>query len=173
LASWGTFIALLLVGSLAWYMVAGRTLPVQAGALRGSYPAQFTDTTGDSELLHLSDTLGTSAEFIVTQPALEGAATPQSVASLLAADRSTDFELYKVLSTSQAVVNGRTALQQEFAYVDNNGLTGAAPEVMRGLDYIFVEGGQPYVVTLITTEDEQAEVEPLFARFVNSLSFGS
>lgn len=173
LATWGTFVALLLVGSLAWYMVAGRTVPVQAGALRGAYPAQFTNITGDGELLHLSDALGTSAEFIVTQPALEGQATAQGIASLLAADRGTDFELYKVLSTSQAVVNGRTALQQEFVYVDNNGLTGAAPEVMRGLDYIFVEGGQPYVVTLITSEDEQAEVEPLFARFVNSLSFSS
>ncbi len=57
--------------------------------------------------------------------------------------------------------------------MDSNGLTGAAPELHEGLDYIFVENGQAYVVTMVTTPDEQAEVEPLFARFLNSLSFGA
>jgi hypothetical protein len=161
------------VGALAWWMVAGRTVSVQVGGLRGTYPAQFTDTTSEGEVLHLADTLGTSAEFIVTQPVLEGNVSPEAVASTLAADRSTTYDMYKVLSSSDVVVNGRTALQQEFAYVDANGLTGAAPEVLQGLDYIFVENGLPYVVTLITTPDEQASVEPLFARFLNSLSFGS
>jgi hypothetical protein len=110
---------------------------------------------------------------VVTQPALEGEVTAEAVASQLAADRSTDFDLFKVLSSDTVVINGRTALAQEFAYVDGNGLTGAAPEVHQGLDYIFIENGQPYVVTMLTTPDEQAEVEPLFARFLNSLSFGS
>jgi RsiW-degrading membrane proteinase PrsW (M82 family) len=172
-AVWGTFAVLLVVGALAWYMAAGRSVPVQVGGLRGSYPVQFSDSTGEGDLLRLSDNLGTSAEFIVTQPAFEGQVTAEAVASQLAADRSTTYNLYKVLSTGTTTINGREALQQEFAYVDANGLTGAAPEVHQGLDYIFVENGQPYVVTLLTTPDEQADVEPLFARFLNSLSFGS
>jgi hypothetical protein len=173
LAVWATFGLLLLVGAATWYMATGRSTPVAAGGLTGSYPAQFSDSTGEGELLRLSDTLGTSAEFVVTQPVLEGEVSAEAVASQLAAERSTDFDLYKVLSTDAVVVNGRNALSQEFAYVDANGLTGAAPEVQQGLDYIFVENGQPYVVTMLTTPDEQADVEPLFARFLNSLSFGS
>ena len=173
LAVLGTMAALLLVGALAWYQAAGRSVPVQAAGLQGSYPAQFTDSTAEGELLRLSDNFGTSAEFVVTQPVLEGAVSADAIASTLAAERGTTFDMYKVLSSDTVVVNGYTALQQEFAYVDGNGLTGAAPEVLQGLDYIFVENGQPYVVTLITTPDEQAEVEPLFARFLNSLSFGS
>ena len=172
-AVWLTFGLLLLIGAVTWYMVTGRSEPVQAAGLQGSYPAQFTDTTGDGELLHLSDTLGTSAEFVVTSPIVEGEATAERIASQLAADRGTTFNLYKVLSSDTVVINGRTALSQEFAYVDNNGLTGAAPEVHQGLDYIFVENGRPYVVTLLSTPDEQAEAEPLFARFLNSLAFNS
>lgn len=172
-AVWGTFVVLLLIGAATWYMATGRSQPVQAAGLQGSYPAQFSDATGEGELLRLTDTLGTSAEFVVTSPTLEGAVTVKAVASQLAADRSTNFDLYKVLSSDTVVVNGRTALSQSFAYVDSKGLTGAAPEVYQGLDYIFVENGRPYVVTLLTTPDEQAEVEPLFARFLNSLSFGS
>jgi hypothetical protein len=62
-------------------------------------------------------------------------------------------------------------LTQEFAYVDNNGLTGAAPEVHEGVDYIFVENGRAVVVTLLTTPDDLADIEPQFARFLNSLKF--
>ncbi len=173
LATWATFIVLLLIGTVTWYMATGRSQVVQVAGLQGSYPAQFTVATGEGELLRLTDSLGTSAEFVVTTPILEGAATVAAVASQLAAERSTTYDMYKVLSSDTVVINGRTALSQAFAYVDSNGLTGAAPEVHQGLDYIFVENGTPYVVTMLTTPDEQADVEPLFARFLNSLSFGS
>lgn len=173
LAVLGTMAVLLLVGGLAWYQAVGRTVPVQAGGVQAAYPVQFSEATTEGDLLRLTDNLGSSAEFIVTQPVVDGAVTAESVASQLAADRSTTFDTYKVLSSDTVVVNGYTALQQEFAYVDANGLTGAAPEVLQGLDYIFVENGQPYVVTLLSTPEEQAEAEPLFARFLNSLSFGS
>jgi len=43
--------------------------------------------------------------------------------------------------------------------------------VHQGQDYIFVINGKAIVVTLLTTPDQVATVEPQFAAFLNSLKF--
>jgi hypothetical protein len=89
----------------------------------------------------------------------------------MAGSRSTDYSLYKVLSSGKTTVNGQSAVTQRFAYVDPNGLTGAAPQVRQGIDYIFVINGKAIVVTLLSTPDQLATVQPQFAAFLNNLKF--
>jgi hypothetical protein len=59
----------------------------------------------------------------------------------------------------------------EFAYVDSGGFSGAAPRVIQGTDYIFMQGSKAVVVTMLAAPETVGEVEPLFMNFVNSLTF--
>jgi RsiW-degrading membrane proteinase PrsW (M82 family) len=170
-AAIGAFVVLVLVGMFAWNNAVNRTLAFEVNGFTGSYPAFFSDATDEGDVFRVADTLGTGAEFVIITQPVETGVTAEGVASQLAGERSTDFEAYKVMSSGLTTVNGKPALSQSFAYVSTNGLTGAPPDVNQGLDYIFVENGRAIVVTLITTPDDLAEVEPLFARFLNSLSF--
>jgi RsiW-degrading membrane proteinase PrsW (M82 family) len=167
----GTLVVMLLVGALAWNNATNRTRAFDVQGFQGRYPAQYGDATGDGDVLRVVDTLNTGSEFVITTPDIEAQADSRAVAAQLAADRSTTFNLYKVIGTGQVVVNGHPALTQQFAYVEANGLTGAVPEVRQGIDYVFVENGKATVVTLISTPDGLAAVEPQFARFLNSLRF--
>jgi hypothetical protein len=167
----GTFAALLLIGALVWNNAVNRSASFNVAGFQGSYPATFGEATGEGDVLRVVDRLGTGAEFAIqTMPAQANWDT-KTVAALLAAARADQFVLYKVLSSGQTTVNGKPALTQQFAYVDPRGLTGAAPEVQEGIDYLFVEDGQAIIITMLSTPDDVAEVEPLFARFLNGLQF--
>jgi len=170
-AAIGTFVVLLLVGMFAWNNAVNRSQGFDTSGFKGSYPAYYSDSTGEGDVLRVADTLGTSAEFLITTQPVETGVTAEGVASQLAGERSTDFEAYKVMSSGLTTVNGKPAFTESFSYVATNGLTGAPPDVKQGLDYIFVENGRATVVTLLTTPDDLADVEPLFAQFLNSLSF--
>lgn len=171
MAAIATFVALLLIGAVAWNNAVNRMTSFSVGGFSGSYPAAYGAATGAGDVLRVTDSLDTGAEFAVSAPAIEAGWDAADVAAQLAGERASTYELYKVLSSGTATVNGKLAYTQQFAFVDPNGLTGATPEVHEGLDYVFVENGRAVVVTLLTTPDELANVEPEFARFLNSLKF--
>jgi RsiW-degrading membrane proteinase PrsW (M82 family) len=170
-ATVGVFALMLIIGGLTWSNAVNRTTSFNAQGIQGSYPAYFSPAARQGEVFRAVDTVGTGAEFIIAAPALAAGQDASAVANQLAGSRSTDYSLYKVLSTGKTTVNGKQALTQRFAYVDPNGLTGAAPQVHQGVDYIFVANGKAVVVTMLTTPDQVATVEPLFARFLNSVNF--
>jgi RsiW-degrading membrane proteinase PrsW (M82 family) len=168
----GTFAVLLVVGLLGWNGAVNGSTAFNQGGVSGAYPAYYSDATGADEILRAADTLGTGAEFVITRTPLAAGAAAGDVAGELAAQRATDFDGYKVLETGAAAVAGHTGVTtQRFAYVDSNNLTNAVPELVEGLDYIFVDGGQATVVSMYTTPDDLDAVQPLFARFLNSLKF--
>jgi RsiW-degrading membrane proteinase PrsW (M82 family) len=170
-ATIATFAVLLLIGGWGWSNAVNRTNSFDVNGISGRIPAYFSPATGPGDVFRASDSLDTGAEFVVTMPEVAPNATPNEVANQLAGQRSTDFSLYKVLSSGSTTVNGKTAFVQRFAYVDSNGLTGARPTVHQGTDYIFLENGRAVVVTLLTTPDDEATIEPIFAQFLNSLKF--
>jgi len=167
----GAFVGLLFVGAVTWNNAVNGTTAFEQSGFKGAYPAYFGDATGDGDVLRVADTLNTGAEFAITTPTLEGGETAEGVAAQLAGDRSTAYSVYKVVERSAATVKGKTAYVQRFAYVDAGDLTGSTPEVREGIDYIFVDGNRAVVITLLATSDTLPDVEPLFARFLNSLSF--
>lgn len=163
--------ALLLVSALIGYQSVTRAEAFERDGFRGAYPASFSDATGEGEVLRVVDTWGTGAEFAIAVRPLEADTSADAVAAQLAGERSTDFVLYKVTESGTTEVGGRPAVVQQFAYVDPNGLTGALPEVRSGVDYIVVDGERAVIISLLTTPDDLADAEPLFARFLNRLSF--
>jgi hypothetical protein len=89
----------------------------------------------------------------------------------LSGERGGNFLGYKVTDTGTAAVAGKEARTQRFAYVEDGGLTDAAPRVVQGVDYIVMSGDRAVVITMEAPADRIPEVEPLFNRFVASLSF--
>jgi RsiW-degrading membrane proteinase PrsW (M82 family) len=166
-ATIGLFGALLLVGLLTWNAAVNGTTAFERDGLRGAYPAYYNDATGQGDLLRVADPLGGAAEFAIAQA--EGNA--EAIAERLAAERGADHIAYRVVRRGATMFNGRPALMEQFAYVDARGLIGSAPQIIEGIDYIFVQDNRAIVVTMLAAPERLAETQPLFARFVRSLSF--
>lgn len=168
LAAAGTFAVLLLIGALAWNNAVNGTAAFDRNGFRGAYPSYFSDGTSEGEILRVADTLGTGAEFVI---ATREVGELKEAAAQLAGERSTDYPVYKVTESADTTLAGRPALTQRFSYVDDGGLSGAAPELKEGVDYIVMHQGRATIISLLATPEDLPEVEPLFARFLNSLSF--
>jgi hypothetical protein len=166
-ATIGLFAALLLVGAVTWNAAVNGTMAFERDGLRGAYPAYYTDATQEGELLRVADTLGSGAEFAVVRA--EG--DTQAIAERLAAERGAEHTAYRVMRRGPVTLNGRPALMERFAYVEARGLIGAAPHVIEGIDYIFAQEGRAVVITMLAAPEQIDETDPLFRRFLSSLSF--
>ncbi|MGQ9903089.1 MAG: PrsW family intramembrane metalloprotease [Anaerolineae bacterium] len=171
LATAGVFVAMLIVGIIGWNGAVNGVTAFEKDGIRGAYPAYFSAATETGEVVRAADRTGTGAEFVVRTLAMPAGKDVKAITSMLAAERAANNLMYKVVRTGETTVNGRPATLQEFAWVDQGGLTGAVPQVTQGVDYIFVNGGTVIVVTVIATPDTIEAVQPQFERFVSSLSF--
>ena len=169
LTTLGSFIVLLVIGALVWNNAVNGTTAFDTGGVKGAYPSYYSDGSTDADVLRVSDALGTGAEFRITSAPAEGA-TAAEVASQLAGERGTDYDIYKVQERAETQLKGKAAITQRFTVVSGGSLTGGAPEMWNGLDYILISGDNAVVVTLLASPEDLPNVEPLFARFVNSLS---
>lgn len=158
-------------GVLVWNGALNGTAAFSKEGISGAYPAYYTPASAADSVLRVQDVLGTGAAFSVRVTPLADGQGADVAASGLAGERSTDYEAYKVVSRRTATVRGNEALVQRFAYVDAGGLSTASPKLVEGQDYIFIRDGRAIVVTMQTSADDLAAVEPLFQRFVKSLSF--
>jgi len=154
-----------------WNSAVNGTTSFAQGGFKGAYPSYFGLATNEGDVLRVADNLNTGAEFAITTPTLEGTPTDEAVAAQLAGDRSTTYSVYRVVEKGEATLNGKKALTQRFAFVDAGELTGSVPQVKEGIDYVIVDGNRVIVITLLAPSDQLTAVEPLFARFLNSLSF--
>ncbi len=170
LAALGAVAVMLALGAVVWNNAVNGRQAFSAGGVSGAYPAYFGESTAEGEILRVTDLSGTGAEFVLTADAIKGSQTAASVADALGGARSADYAVYKVVSRGTSTVKGRQAFVQRFAYVDPLSLVSVMPEVREGVDYIFADNGQAIVVTLLATPETITEIEPLFARFLNSLT---
>ncbi|MCS7059622.1 MAG: PrsW family glutamic-type intramembrane protease [Anaerolineae bacterium] len=171
LATIVVFAAMLLVGVIGWNGTVNGVSAFEQNGIRGAYPAHFSLATGAGDVLRVADRTGTGTEFVIRKMELPAGRDVKAVSSMLAAERAANNVLYKVVRTGNANVNGKAATVQEFAWVDQGGLTGAVPQVIQGIDYIFVVDNTAIVVTMIATPDTIGVVQPQFESFVSSLLF--
>lgn len=171
LATVGLFVVMLIVGVIGWNGAVNGVTAFEKDGIRGAYPAYFSAATGAGDVVRVADRTGSGAEFVVSTIPTPAGGDVRAITSLLAAERAANNLMYKVVRTGETAVNGRPATVQEFAWVDQGGLTGSVPQVTQGIDYIFVNGGAVVVVTVIATPDTIGAVQSQFERFVSSLSF--
>jgi RsiW-degrading membrane proteinase PrsW (M82 family) len=164
-------VVLIVVGIAATASVTGAVTTFDVNGFKGAYPAFFGVSTQQGEVLRVSDTMGTAAQFTIQTIDLQGGEDAKKVATQLAVKRGTGFQAYKVLDFSDATVSGKPALLQRFAYVDTRELVKAIPRLMEGEDYIVVDGNRAIIITMLTTPDNLPAVEPMFRQFVDRLAF--
>ena len=116
-------------GGLVGSNAVNGTTSFSAAGVTGAYPSTYSPNTRPDDVYRVVDTVGTGAEFDISSPS---GTDPVTIANQLAGSRSTDYSLYKVMSSGKATVAGQSAVTQRFAFVESNGLTGAAPVVRQG-----------------------------------------
>jgi RsiW-degrading membrane proteinase PrsW (M82 family) len=159
----------LVLAVLVWNGAVNTTTAFVNDGVSGAYPAYFTPSARPDELLHVTDTLGSGAEFAISASPADTGLVLQDIATLITADRGSRYAVYKILESDKATVGGAQTLRLRFTYVDTGGLGRSAPQMKQGIDYVLIKGGRAVVITLVTTPEKMQDLTPLFTRFVNSL----
>lgn len=150
----------LALGWAAKTAAEGRQVPVEIAGGRVRYPAGWVRADAQPPfLLRVEDRLAAGFRTALTierfplPPATERPLP--AVQQLLALDRGSGWTAYRVLRVQEpASVAGQSGLRVDFAYVETNPdpFQETLPVVMHGSDYLFAQGDQVYVFTLVAAE---------------------
>jgi hypothetical protein len=156
--------------------VEARAVPFQAEGISAQVPAGWLRATGgENETLRVTDPASTGfATFytIETRPVAAGTSAAQFT-SLLTLARGQSLTAYRVLDQQPFDLNGRSGYKLTFAYVESNpDLTHTElPHVVRGVEYIFIDGERAVLVAYHAEEAAYEPDFPRFRRFLDSVSF--
>ncbi len=164
---------------LGWWLktaVENRSHEFSAGAVTAQIPVGWLQMSPvGSEILHLTDRTasGYGTTYIIQTQAVAADADPAQVAGLLTLARGTELTAYRVLNQEEVLVQGKSAVEIEYVFVDSPANLGRAviPTVVRGLDYIFVNAGQEIVVSYRADESIFDIDLGRFYRFLLSVKF--
>lgn len=166
----------LLAGWLYMGSVQSRTLPFDAEGLKASVPAGWIQSEPGGEVVmqvRQRASAGFQTEYTVTQQLLTADSGMNEVVSLLTIRYGQELTAFRVLSQQAVKVNGRDAYEISYAYVeaDPNISHLDLPVVVRGLDYIFLNGEKAIIATYRASESEYQGGLAAFLRFLHSLQF--
>ena len=178
-AEWAVIVvtvAALLAGWLIKNSVENRSVPFEASGISAQTPQGWLMTSlQGNEILQVTDPLssGFGTTYIIENiPVASDASVGQTV-SLLTLQRGQALTAYRVLEQKQVTVFGQAAYEISYVYVESNpNLThNEIPNIVRGMDYIYLKGDHAIVATYWA--DEKAFESDLgrFQRFLGSLKF--
>lgn len=165
----------LLAGWLYMTSVQSRTLPFEAGGISASVPAGWIQSEPGGDVLvqmRQRASAGFQTEYAIAQQPLSTGGLNE-VVSLLTIQYGQELMAYRVLDQQRVIVGGREAYELKYAYVeaDPNISHADLPVVVRGVDYVFVNGDQAIIVTYRASESEYARGLAAFLRFIHSIQF--
>ncbi|NJN79120.1 MAG: hypothetical protein HC797_00840, partial [Anaerolineales bacterium] len=99
--------------------------------------------------------------------------TASEVATIVALDHAQDLLAFRVLDQREVKVYGRDAYEISYVFVESNpDLThNQIPSVVRGADYVFLNGERAVVVSFQADENNYDLDFGRFELFLRSLSF--
>lgn len=175
-----TVILLTLVALVVgWFYKSGvenASIPFSAEGVSAQAPKGWllAEPKGD-ELLHAVDinSSGYGATYIVRNIPVATDATTTEVSSLVTLGHAQDLLAFRVLDQREVTVYGRDAYEISYVFVESNpDLTHTElPSVVRGTDYIFLNGDHAVVVSFQTDEKNYDLDLGRFERFLKSLTF--
>jgi hypothetical protein len=179
LADWAVIVVTmvaLLAGWLFKNSVENRSVPFEAAGISAQTPKGWLMTSVQgNEILHISDPLssGFGTTYTIENIPTASDATVNQVASLLILKRGQALTAFRVLEQKQATVLGRAAYEISYVYVESNpNLThNQIPNIVRGLDTIFLNGDHAIVATFWADENAFESELGRFQRFLGSLKF--
>jgi hypothetical protein len=127
------------------------------------------------ELLRATDrsSSGFNTTYLLRKIPLAADTSAAQVASLLTLSRGQDLLAFRVLDQREVTVYGKTAYEISYVYVESNpDLTHKnIPSVVRGTDYIFVNGSYAVVVSYWADEKNYDLDLGRFHLFLESVSY--
>ena len=166
----------LLAGWLYMGSVQSRALPFVAEGIQASIPAGWIQSEpGGDILVQVRERASTgfpTAYTIVQQPMTADGGL-NDVISLLTIQYGQNLTAFRVLDQQAVTMDGRKAYEIQYAYVESDPNVAHAdlPVVVRGLDYIFLNGAKAVIVTYRASEAEYQGGLAAFLRFLNSIQY--
>ncbi len=166
----------LLGGWLLMNSVENRSVSFESSGISAQTPQGWLKTAvqGD-EILRVTDPLssGFGTTYSLENIPVASDATFGTVVSLLTLQRGQALTAFRVLDQKPVTVFGQSAYEISYVFVESNpDLTHAAlPNIVRGLDYIFLNGDHAVVATYWAEEKAFESDLGRFQRFLGSLKF--
>jgi hypothetical protein len=166
----------LLAGWLFKNSVESRSVPVTVSGISAQTPQGWLlNSAKGNEILHVTDPLssGFGTTYTIENIPIAPDATMDQVVSLLILDRGQALTAFRLLEQKKVTVSGRTAYEISYVYVESNpDLThNDIPNIVRGLDYIFLNGDHAIVAAYWADENAFNSDLGRFHQFLGSLKF--
>ncbi len=179
LADWAVIavtVVALLAGWLIKNSVESRSVPFEASGISAQIPQGWLMASAEGNgILHVTDPLssGFGTTYSIDNIPTASDATIGQTVSLLILERGQALTAFRVLDQKQVTVFGRAAYEIDYVYVESNpNLThNQIPNIVRGLDYIFLNGDHAIVATYWADENAFESDLGRFQRFLSSLKF--
>lgn len=128
-----------------------------------------------NEILHVTDltSSGFGTTYIVENILIEANSTLEQTANLLMLERGQNLTAYRVLEQKQVIVSGKPAYEISYVFVESNSnLThNVYPNIVRGVDTIFLNGDHAFVATFWADKQSYEDDLGRFQQFLKSLKF--
>jgi hypothetical protein len=172
----GITVVALLAGWLFKNSVESRSVPFTAAGISAQTPQGWLlNSAQGNEILHVTDPLsrGFGTTYTIENMPIASGATMDQVVSLLILDRGQALTAFRVLEQNKVTVSGRAAFEVSYVYVESNpNLThNELPNIVRGMDYIFLNGDHAIVATYWADENTFDSDLGRFQQFLGSLKF--
>lgn len=172
----GITVVALLAGYLFKNSVESRSVPFTVAGISAQTPQGWLlNTAQGNQILHVTDPLssGFGTTYTIENNPIAPDATMDLVVGLLILDRGQSLNSFRVLEQKKVTVSGRAAYEIGYVYVESNpNLThNDIPNIVRGLDYIFLNGDHAIVATYWADENAFSSDLGRFQQFLGSLKF--
>lgn len=166
----------LLAGWLTKNSVESRSVPFEVSGISAQTPQGWLMTNAQgNEILHVTDPLssGFGTTYSIENIPVASDATVGQAVSLLTLQRGQALTAYRVLEQKQVTVFGQAAYEIGYVFVESNpNLTyNQIPNIVRGLDYIFLNGDHAIVATYWADENAFESDLGRFQGFLSTLKF--
>ena len=166
----------LLAGWFYKVSVENSSVPFSASGVSAQAPKGWLQSgpVGE-ELLRTTDrsSSGFNTTYILRKMPLAADTSAAQVASLLTLSHGQDLLAFRVLDQREVKVYGRIAYELSYVYVESNpNLTHKnIPSVVRGIDYIFMNGNGALVVSFWADDKNYALDLDRFLLFLRSITY--
>ena len=173
-------IAITVVALLAgWFFkssVENRNVHLEVSGISAQTPQGWLQvSTQGNEVLHVTDpsSSGFGTTYIVQNIPVEADSVVGQTVSLLTLQRGQALTAYRVLAQRQVTVSGKPAYELSYVFVESNpDLThNDFPNIVRGLDYVFLNGDHAVVATYWADKQTFEDDLGRFQLFLKSLKF--
>lgn len=162
-----------------WFYKSGvenASLPFSAEGITAQAPKGWLQSSPSGDMLLKTvdiNSSGFGATYTIRKVAVGEGATGSEVASLVSLGYAQDLLAFRILDQREVTVYGRNAFEISYVFVESNpDLThNEIPSVVRGTDYIFMNGDHAVVVSFQAEEDKYELDLDRFHLFLRSIDF--